>query len=1224
MPIDFEGIRRRYETERLPDRRSPQSRPEGQVNDEALGFVDTAADILAAPFRGAAHAIQSTYRLGDALLLDALPDWEQKLFGESRTLVGGIVEGITQFATAFVPVYGWLGRAASAGRLLTSPVVRGAVAGAVADFAVFDGHEKRLSNLIQEIPALRNPITDFLAAEEDDNEAVGRLKNVLEGLGIGALTDGLILGVKALRAGRRAREAGQSADAVQKVMDAAGPPDQIDAALRATGDLTTPPPQPPPPSQPAASAVTTPPDPAASKVPTQAPPPEPSKEAAEAVLRTFDLDDDQVAAIMGRKRARTIRGQDPAVTPRKMSAVERAAQRMEETDLNLKHYRGPEGALQYIRAIEQVLEPLKGNAVIGRKTLNEQETEGLQQLADILGASGPEGPQRLLASMQRDVPDIAALNRRILAYKTAFVTYSNHVAELAKKLAIPSGSSDLARLEFKQALGTLAEMELGVKALLGEQGRGLGANRLQTVVLDDLALDRAGLQALLDDAGGAKALDDLAAKYAMVHARSGAPGTVHLARASLSQRVGGIFNEYWYNALLGRPTTLVVNALSGAFASVYRPLELMLGGALTANSEVVSQGFREILALAESVPEALKVAKAALDAGGNLLDPLHRVDDVGGASRNAITARTVGLSDESVTGQGVNWLGKLIRMPSKALMATDEFVKQVNYRAVAKATLAGDAAKAGLRGEDAARFVAERMDRLVVEGQAYGSAQLFNAGVRDAVEKGVKSKAAVHAHAKEFARRRMLDGEHARLTKIGTFALDRAQEVTFTKPLRPGTLSHKVQQAVRAHPLLRLVMPFVRTPVNLATFAAQRIDAPGAVRALAAKRFPAYASALESSKNRLIQDALSSDPARLADATGRFTAGMAVAAAVFLKAMESTPDGLPLITGFGPRDKEQRDILRQAGWEPYSIRVGNTYVSYARLDPFASLIGTFADATHFSKYAAEEDQETVETLSYGLAVALAHNFTNKTYLAGLANFMEALSDPQRQVPRLVRTFGGSLVPGQFAAALAVSDPVVRDVRSIMDAAASRIPGLADNVPAVRNLLGEEVKRATSLGDKVSGVFNAFVPIMYREVSDDVIFQELKDLEHGFTPPRRVRHGLDLSTVTNSAGRTAYDRWSELHGEVKIAGRSLRQELKRLIRSRAYQAIPAESTPEVQSPRIAMIRAVLDDYRQAAWQQTLREFPDLAALERQRVQHRRQLLAGRESRPNVLQRAGLTR
>jgi hypothetical protein len=154
-------------------------------------------------------------------------------------MVGGLVEGISQFAIPFfgpgLKIASYLGKISKVSAALTkaetaagvgrkgAAIVKGrelgkyAVAGAVTDFAVFDAHEARLSNLIQMAPSLQNPITAFLAADEDDAEIVGRLKNAVEGLGIGGVFDTFLQGLRGFRSGLKAKSAGKSG---QEVTDA--------------------------------------------------------------------------------------------------------------------------------------------------------------------------------------------------------------------------------------------------------------------------------------------------------------------------------------------------------------------------------------------------------------------------------------------------------------------------------------------------------------------------------------------------------------------------------------------------------------------------------------------------------------------------------------------------------------------------------------------------------------------------------------------------------------------------------------------------------------------------------------------------------------------------------------------------------------------------------------------------------------------------------------------
>ena len=169
-------------------------------------------DLLASPFRGVEGAVQGIYNLADFVAFDILPDYDEKFLGRSTTVAGSAVEGISQFMTGFVPIFGWAGRAGSAAKAgsmtqkaLGGTVRRGVVAGAVTDFSVFNGQEARLSNFIQQYPSLQNPVTEFLAHDDEEGEIAGRLKNVLEGLGMEAIAFGFIKGLKAMKRGREIR-----------------------------------------------------------------------------------------------------------------------------------------------------------------------------------------------------------------------------------------------------------------------------------------------------------------------------------------------------------------------------------------------------------------------------------------------------------------------------------------------------------------------------------------------------------------------------------------------------------------------------------------------------------------------------------------------------------------------------------------------------------------------------------------------------------------------------------------------------------------------------------------------------------------------------------------------------------------------------------------------------------------------------------------------------------
>lgn len=117
-----------------------------------------------------------------------------------ETNTGDLIEAISQFATGF----GVIGKAGKLLGLAAPSSAAGSVAastgkGALAEMLVFDGHQERLSNVIQKIPALQNPVTEALAADPSDGEWEAKLKQGIEGVVTGAAGEVLFRGVSALK-----------------------------------------------------------------------------------------------------------------------------------------------------------------------------------------------------------------------------------------------------------------------------------------------------------------------------------------------------------------------------------------------------------------------------------------------------------------------------------------------------------------------------------------------------------------------------------------------------------------------------------------------------------------------------------------------------------------------------------------------------------------------------------------------------------------------------------------------------------------------------------------------------------------------------------------------------------------------------------------------------------------------------------------------------------------
>ena len=116
---------------------------------------------------------------------------------ETRTWWGGVLKTLVNYGTlAFVPIPGArVGKVASATTKLGS-IGRGALVGAKVDLIASGSQEENASAVIAEhFPSLRTP----LATKDTDHPAMKTFKNVVEGMGIGAVVDGLFIGLKGLK-----------------------------------------------------------------------------------------------------------------------------------------------------------------------------------------------------------------------------------------------------------------------------------------------------------------------------------------------------------------------------------------------------------------------------------------------------------------------------------------------------------------------------------------------------------------------------------------------------------------------------------------------------------------------------------------------------------------------------------------------------------------------------------------------------------------------------------------------------------------------------------------------------------------------------------------------------------------------------------------------------------------------------------------------------------------
>jgi hypothetical protein len=671
-------------------------------------------------------------------------------------------------------------------------------------------------------------------------------------------------------------------------------------------------------------------------------------------------------------------------------------------------------------------------------------------------------------------------------------------------------------------------------------------------------------------------------------------------------KFGDIITEYWINSILSGPTTHVANILGNSMTMVLRPVELAVGSAFSLNSRGVRAAWEQVKFITSDVLDAMTLGISAEK--NEFFRPIGSTKWQGVGRNRSIGRHTVSQefaeNNPGLTSL-VEGVGKLINVPGTALETMDNLFKQLNLRGRLKMRLLDKAFNdLSLRGPAAHEYVIKEMDRIYANGQLVASETFFKEGLEQGLKlhKGDRTKALTHA--KKYARDQFTENR-----QFIEEAIEFAEEGTFTRShsRERGKLSWAAsglqQFGAEVWPA-RFFIPFIGTPTNILLFAADRMN-PVELAKMAAEPFMFKKSTpvLNEVRSRVVRELRSGDPILQREAMGRIIMGNAMLVSAWSWAMQGK------ITGRGPANVQERRLWEQAGNQPYSIVVGGKSYSYARLDPYATIVGTAADLASAYSQSTPDDTSALEAAMQGAWAAVQHNFTNKSYMTGMKAFADFVNseDPDRAAKALRPMFGGfvpSLVTKTVGApAIPVTgDPTMREVTGLLEYALARVPYFSKSLPPQRNVLGDVISKKSTISKRpgLSAVESAFLPIQYTEVKDKTVMAELASLAGtAFYPPSKTVGGLDYRDFDNKDGQDAYDRLQELHGVVTVGGMTMKQALKQLFKTRTYQAASAESQPGIPSPRGEMIKKVINAFRRSARAKVLLEYPELKDALRQK-------------------------
>ena len=349
-----------------------------------------------------------------------------------------------------------------------------------------------------------------------------------------------------------------------------------------------------------------------------------------------------------------------------------------------------------------------------------------------------------------------------------------------------------------------------------------------------------------------------------------------------------------------------------------------------------------------------------------------------------------------------------------------------------------------------------------------------------------------------------------------------------------GKLGNNLLRVRAENPEITLIVPFIKTPINILKDAASYLGAAS------------FSKTLRKDLGLTQQEAT----ARVLLGTGIATmAGWQVASGN--------------ITGSYPKEAGKREALIAQGIPEYSVKIGDRWYSYARMEPVASVLGIFADSaeTWYNYMGQPSKDRELEKLASDFVLGVTKNLASKTFLEGINGMLQAIHDPDRYGGSFLNGFASVLVPGAVAQFARGTDPVQRDVRSFTDALQNRIPGLRTDLPIRYDILGEErVNPAYGLMGTLG--------VATREVTTDPLTTELNKVKFQYSAPDRKIGNVELSEED-------YAKYSKLSGDL------VNQQLQNVISAPTYNNYS-------RSERKFLLERVAQRSRQAATNMILAE------------------------------------
>lgn len=338
-----------------------------------------------------------------------------------------------------------------------------------------------------------------------------------------------------------------------------------------------------------------------------------------------------------------------------------------------------------------------------------------------------------------------------------------------------------------------------------------------------------------------------------------------------------------------------------------------------------------------------------------------------------------------------------------------------------------------------------------------------------------------------------------------------------------GLLANAVNGINNKLIVTRFLVPFTNIIANV-TNESLMWTPIGSLRALLAPKFGLYGKDYDVTSW--------ADREQIADMHAKAAIGTLLLVALAIKAASDLDDDEPefAITGQGPKDKSKRDTLREAGWKPNSVKVGDRYYSYLQT-PAAVPLAIVGNVMDGLRYGHLSEGSALDKAGYTMAMT-AKTMVQQSFLDSMARLFGAIEHPSdRNVGDNMadwagRTGSSFVVPNAVRQLERVFyDDKVYDGFTDQGEMLKHLPFVRQNLKPVLNGLGEPIRRP--LSDRFTS-----------ELNPDPVWRELARLNVGVYPRSLEWKGQTLSD-------------EQVYEVVRRSGPEIRRRIEKVMASQTW-------------------------------------------------------------------------